>query len=95
VIGHDRSEVPGFKMKCLVCKVELSHVFGDGDGPFQPYAGTAFSSGGHYGSTVFDPCDSTSLEVFICDGCLRELAHLCVHRTHGRREVIRYKFWDV
>lgn len=36
----------------------------------QPYAGTAFTTGGHYGSTFFDPIDWQRLEITICDACL-------------------------
>lgn len=32
--------------------------------------GTAFRIYGHYGSTVFDPMDGSSLEIVICDECL-------------------------
>jgi hypothetical protein len=38
----------------------------------QPYGGTVFKCGGHYGSTVFDPTHGgVHLEINICDECLK------------------------
>lgn len=59
-------------MNCIVCDRDLREVFNDEDYN-QPYAGTAFKSYGHYGSTIFDPMDGKSfIELYICDTCLRD-----------------------
>ena len=55
----------------------------------QPQAGTCFSTEGHYGSTLFDlEGEGLSLELNLCDPCLRELAEqelvLLVKRTQAR-----------
>jgi hypothetical protein len=55
-------------LPCIVCGARLNNVTDDSEN--QPYAGTAFVSHGHYGSTAFDPFDGTYLEVNICDPCL-------------------------
>jgi hypothetical protein len=44
------------------------------EGEFQPLDGLAFSTPGHYGSTFFDPCDGTRIEIAVCDDCLKGLA---------------------
>ncbi len=53
---------------CIICGKELPNVEMDCEN--QPYGGTAFSSGGHYGSTAFDPMNGSSLEINFCDLCL-------------------------
>src|SRR4051794_10900173 len=59
-------------LPCVVCGCELEDVgHGGGDGN-QPYAGTAFQSHGHYGSTIYDPMDGRYIEINICDPCLRD-----------------------
>ncbi|MTH94743.1 hypothetical protein [Roseibium sp. RKSG952] len=49
----------------------MRNISGD---EFQPLDGLAFSTPGHYGSTFFDPCDGTSIEIAVCDDCLKGLA---------------------
>ena len=62
-------------LPCIRCGKELKNVFEDAEN--QPSDGTAFITYGHYGSTVFDPMDSSScLELNVCDECLRELGQL-------------------
>lgn len=53
---------------CIVCGNRLKNVSEDSEN--QPYAGTAFTSHGHYGSTAFDPMDGHFLEINVCDVCL-------------------------
>jgi hypothetical protein len=53
----------------MVCGKELRNVFSETAN--QPEEGTAFQSGGHYGSTIWDPMDGRILEINICDPCLR------------------------
>lgn len=50
----------------------------------QPYAGTAFTSSGHYGSTIFDPMNASLIEINICDPCLCHAAEQ--RRVLWRRE---------
>lgn len=40
-----------------------------------PMSGLHFQSYGHYGSTVFDPMDGSSLDIAICDECLKKHKH--------------------
>lgn len=56
---------------CLCCKAELSNLMA-GTG-IQPSLGLAFSSRGHYGSTVFDPMDGSSIQIVVCDPCLASI----------------------
>lgn len=62
-------------MHCLICNRELSSVLPD-DLPghdHQPNDGTCWSTGGNYGSTVYDPVSQHQyLEAYVCDGCLNE-----------------------
>jgi hypothetical protein len=37
-----------------------------------PMGGLHFQSHGHYGSTVFDPMDGSSIDIAICDECLKQ-----------------------
>lgn len=57
-------------LPCLVCGTVLENVFEHSDN--QPYAGTEFFTGGHYGSTFFDSLDGEELVINVCDSCLGE-----------------------
>jgi hypothetical protein len=57
-------------LPCVVCGIYLRNVWDEAEN--QPKDGLAFSSRGHYGSTVFDPMDGTFIELNICDKCLIE-----------------------
>lgn len=65
---------------CIICDKELDHVFHQrppnvlGDELLnQPSDGLVFRSNGNYGSTIFDPInDFESLEIAICDDCIKE-----------------------
>jgi hypothetical protein len=63
-----------FALPCIVCEKPLRNVNEDVDN--QPYVGTEFISGGHYGSTIHDefpPPEGESymmLVVNICDTCI-------------------------
>lgn len=59
------------RLACIVCRGELENLM-EGAGGIQPMHGLEFVSHGHYGSTVFDPMDGTSLRVCICDECLEK-----------------------
>lgn len=41
-----------------------------------PMGGLHFAAYGHYGTAVFDPMDSTSLDIAICDECLLKYKHM-------------------
>lgn len=53
---------------CFICDKELEN-FAESDN--HPLNGTEFITHGHYGSSVFDPMDGTSLAINICDKCLK------------------------
>jgi hypothetical protein len=53
---------------CLVCGKELRNAMDTSEN--QPSGGTAFQTGGHYGSTAFDPFNGSMLEINVCDECL-------------------------
>ena len=54
-------------MKCFVCDKQLKEY-----GHMHPDGAIHFLSYGHYGTTVFDPMDGSTINVFICDHCLRK-----------------------
>lgn len=56
-------------LPCIVCKTALSNIDETGN---QPSGGLAFTTPGHYGTTLFDPMDGNLLEINICDPCLLE-----------------------
>lgn len=63
-------------LPCIICNNPSEDVF-PGDSYNQPYKANAFTTCGHYGSTVFDPMPSFGgphvwLELNICDACLEE-----------------------
>ena len=65
--------MPEYALDCIVCDKQLKNVFPDVVN--QPSCGTAFTTVGHYGSTVFDSMgDRTFLELNVCDECLKRLA---------------------
>lgn len=55
-------------LPCIACGRELRNI--DEAATNQPYAGTAFGSHGHYGSTIYDPMDGHYIEINVCDACL-------------------------
>lgn len=63
-------------LNCLVCDQHLDDAITQNGIYNQPYAGTTFTSTGHYGSTVWDPSFSSRewLEINICDPCLTKKA---------------------
>ena len=63
------------QLPCIRCDKELEPASDKGvRTAIQPYAGTSFSTSGHYGSTAFDPMDSSRIHINICDDCLKEKA---------------------
>lgn len=94
----DTNSQPQSTLPCIRCDKKLESIFKGEDDSNQPYAGTTFTSYGHYGSTVFDPMDGESfLELNICDECLREAAAK-QQILLGRKEVrtdYSYDVWDL
>lgn len=76
-------------LPCIVCGKELLAVSPPSeDGALaqnQPMHGLAFWTMGHYGSTVFDPMDGSTLEVSICDPCVTDARErgACAHWLPG------------
>lgn len=87
-------------LPCIRCWKELESAIPDevDDEANQPYAGTAFTTRGHYGSTVFDPMDQWSfLELNICDDCLRAAAkkgHVLLGLKEPAPRSVKYQPWD-
>ena len=57
-------------LPCIVCGVALEAV--SGADPVQPHGAVTFRAFGQYGSTVFDPQDSSQLYINVCDRCLTD-----------------------
>lgn len=76
-------------LPCFTCGRLLKSVWPDSlDDEQQADDACYFRSHGQYGSTVFDPYDSTYLEINICDDCLRahpERALICKPEIHRSR----------
>lgn len=61
-------------LTCFCCDKTLTNWEYETDDGYivnvQPMEGLHFQTCGHYGSTVFDPMDGTSLDIAICDECI-------------------------
>jgi hypothetical protein len=55
-------------LACIACKKPLPNFAGEDSN--HPMNGLEFVTYGHYGSTVFDPMDGSSLVINICDECV-------------------------
>jgi hypothetical protein len=55
-------------LNCARCDREVEAV--DDDYVNSPYKATAFTTHGHYGSTIFDPMNGCYLEINLCDECI-------------------------
>jgi len=72
------------KRNCFCCEKSIGHA-GPTDGKDSisnpPDDATYWQTLGNYGSTVFDGGEFTGerLEMFVCDSCLKEKAHLVYH----------------
>lgn len=63
-----------FPVNCFKCEKELQDVQGYEDKSStrnHPCDALSFHTKGHYGTTVFDPMDGSSLEINICDDCIK------------------------
>lgn len=84
-------------LPCIVCDRLLEDAIPQGGGrnSNQPHAGTAFTTTGHYGSTVFD-MEPGFLEINVCDPCLLSKYESVAHgQTKTPAPVVEYKKWDV
>lgn len=80
---------------CLKCGKQLKDATNSSPAEYnQPYAGTAFTTNGHYGSTVFDPFDPDELlEIVICDDCMKEAAEANrVLRLQRERQKVTFNY---
>lgn len=58
---------------CIKCNKKLANITDDLENTLQPNDGLAFITYGHYGSTVFDPMNGDSMQIAVCDNCLKGL----------------------
>lgn len=88
------------KRICFCCEKQLNHAGPpDSEDDFSnpPNDATYWRTRGNWGSTVFDGGDFTgeSLEMFICDDCLKVKSHLVYHfRTEQKSEVVDLKLFS-
>lgn len=82
--------IPCFKCGYMPESVDEEHW------PEQPYGATTFTSGGQYGSTVYDPMSPDRyLYINICDKCLLEhKAQVREVFITRRASVYDYQPWD-
>lgn len=90
-------------LPCIRCGKQLKQCFGsleegavDVTFENQPYNGTAFYTGGHYGSTVFDELLGTTIEINVCDVCLLDAAkeqRVLYYRRLQKTESADRQFW--
>ena len=59
---------------CFKCDKVLESVTGRFE-DLHPDNGLHFYTSGHYGSTHFDPMDGSTLNIFICDDCIKASLH--------------------
>lgn len=80
--------VKRWALPCIVCDKTLEAV-SDTD-PVQPHEAVTFRAYGQYGSTVFDPQDSSQLYINVCDTCLAEKgrAGAVWHACYERRPAV-------
>lgn len=87
-----------FVLPCAVCGTQLEAALGDCGGINQPHGGTAFYSPGHYGSTIFDPMDGSTIEITICDSCVSDIRDkgrimIRIENEHGSVAVSKEFLW--
>lgn len=68
------SEIDRQPLPCIVCGKELTPVWfsptANKKDLHQPHDAVMFRSSGNYGSTIFDPCDRSEIEINVCDECV-------------------------
>lgn len=63
------------KIACFCCDKLLDNMHYEMKDRYvyvHPMGGLHFQTYGHYGSTVFDPMDGSSLDIAICDDCVKK-----------------------
>jgi hypothetical protein len=82
--------IPCFKCGYVPKSVDEEHW------PEQPYGATVFTSGGQYGSTVYDPMSNLQhLRIILCDKCLLEhKAEVQEVFVTPRSSFYNYQPWD-
>lgn len=91
----------GLALPCIRCGKQLRNVgmWKENGGipeTNQPYNGTAFSTNGHYGSTVFDRFQGERIEINVCDVCLLDAAkekRVISYRAVQRMDYLECEFW--
>lgn len=80
------------KVTCIVCKKDLENIDNENNG-MQPSKGLAFQTQGHYGTTVFDPMDGSTLEITVCDPCMTDArkAGIVSHHVSGEKKAKNWK----
>lgn len=94
-------EEAGMALPCIRCGKQLRNIrMGEEKKSIpetnQPYNGTAFSTNGHYGSTVFDEFHGERIEINVCDVCLLDAARenrVISYRALQRWQYSEYEFW--
>lgn len=69
-------------INCLCCQKKMSNMQELRNG-VQPSGGLAFHTSGHFGSTLFDPMDGSSIHIAICDPC--------VEKAIGRGDIVHFR----
>lgn len=71
-------------LSCICCGAPLPNIMiGRG---IQPMGGLAFLSQGHFGSSVFDPMDGSSIQIVLCDPCLSKQGWYSADRPRPANE---------
>lgn len=81
-------------LPCFVCLKPLESALPEDIDANQPYAGTAFFTNGHYGSTAFDPFNDSFLEINICDACLFHRESLILFYANSGGIISQPVPWD-
>lgn len=58
--------------QCIVCDKYLEPCYPEEERYSPVIGGLHFATSGAYGTTVFDPMDGSSIEVAVCDECLKK-----------------------
>lgn len=76
-----------FALPCVVCEKPLKNTFEESNN--QPYCGTEFTTGGHYGSTIIDVIgdpEQMHFAVNICDTCILRALDAGVIQSYSEKK---------
>lgn len=79
---------------CICCGRVLCNVVSVEQCPNQPYDAATFDSNGHYGTSMFDPMDSSRIEINVCDDCLKaakERGHVGYWPPNPKRKLRKWE----